>query len=320
MANSINELLGELQNIQENDSVKLQEWCDRLCEYYEINERHWYSEITAYILSCDGGIEYMERIIPILHSMHNSLPPEKNHIRKNINKLIDHIQLEIQRIRYINDALNTSTLNAFIALHNEQTSDLKKLYESTAREVDNVKVSAKEIAEKVTNSEKELKEIYISTSNEVANVKASAKEIAEKVANSEQEITVVKSSAEEIAEKVKNSEKEYISILGIFSAVVLSFNGGMLFSSSVLENISNASIFRITLISLILGLILINVIYLLILFIVNITKMESERIWTYPKFMITINAILCSMVILVCLCWVVDIHYLANKFRNRFIY
>ena len=267
MANSINELLGELQNIREDDNAKLQEWCDKLCKYYEINERHWYSEITEYILSCDGGIEYMERVIPILRHMHDSLPPDKDQFHKNINKLIDHIQLEIQRIRYINDTLQKSTLDAFIALHNEQTSQLKELYESTASEVE-----------------------------------------------------VVKSSAKEMEEKVKNSEKEYISILGIFSAVVLSFNGGMLFSSSVLENISNGSIFRVTLISLILGIILVNVIHLLILFIINMTRLEAERKWTYPKFMIIINVILCSMVVLVCLCWFVDIHYLATKFRDRFIY
>ena len=41
-------------------------------------------------------------------------------------------------------------------------------------------------------------------------------------------------------------QREYISILGIFAAVVLAFTGGIAFSTSVLKNINTVSVYRIT--------------------------------------------------------------------------
>lgn len=47
--------------------------------------------------------------------------------------------------------------------------------------------------------------------------------------------------AEKLSEEIKTGQKkmqnEYITILGIFAAIVLAFTGGMMFSSSVLENL-----------------------------------------------------------------------------------
>lgn len=54
--------------------------------------------------------------------------------------------------------------------------------------------------------------------------------------------------------KLENSQKEYISILGIFAAVVLAFTGGIAFTTSALNNIAQASIYRMVGILLIIGL------------------------------------------------------------------
>lgn len=54
-----------------------------------------------------------------------------------------------------------------------------------------------------------------------------------------------------VEQKLDNSQKEYITILGIFAAVVLAFIGGITFSTSVLNNIAQASIYRTVLVSLI---------------------------------------------------------------------
>lgn len=70
-------------------------------------------------------------------------------------------------------------------------------------------------------------------------------------------LTIVNNSLE-------NSQKEYVAILGIFAAAVLAFTGGIAFSTSVLENIAAASIYRIIAVSLVIGVVLINV--LLVLF------------------------------------------------------
>ena len=74
-------------------------------------------------------------------------------------------------------------------------------------------------------------------------------------------------------------QSEYITILGIFASIVLAFTGGMTFSASVLENISSSSIYRIIVISLILGLILFNVIWLLIDFLRDINGKTIRKWW-----------------------------------------
>ncbi|WP_289088003.1 hypothetical protein [uncultured Veillonella sp.] len=73
-----------------------------------------------------------------------------------------------------------------------------------------------------------------------------------------------------ILEQNKKIEREYISILGIFAAIILTFVGGITFSTSVLDNISSSNIFRLLLIIDFLAFILINTLYLLIKFILTI--------------------------------------------------
>ena len=71
----------------------------------------------------------------------------------------------------------------------------------------------------------------------------------------------LENSHKRIEDKIDNSQKEYIAILGIFAAVVLTFIAGIAFSTSVLQNINNVSIYRIVLIVLLIGLVLTNVLY-----------------------------------------------------------
>lgn len=65
----------------------------------------------------------------------------------------------------------------------------------------------------------------------------------------------------EVDKKLNHSQKEYIAILGIFAAVVLAFTGGIAFSTSVLNNIAQASIYRTVFVALVIGLVLINVLF-----------------------------------------------------------
>ncbi|MEG1862965.1 MAG: hypothetical protein RR198_05095 [Oscillospiraceae bacterium] len=60
---------------------------------------------------------------------------------------------------------------------------------------------------------------------------------------------------------IDDSKKEYISILGIFAAVVLAFTAGITFSTSVLENIHKASPYRMIIIVLLIGLVLVNILF-----------------------------------------------------------
>lgn len=80
----------------------------------------------------------------------------------------------------------------------------------------------------------------------------------------------------ELQENIRGIEKEYISILGIFAAIILAFVGGITFSSSILENMHRVSIYRLLLTVDFLAVVLINTIYLLIHFVFKINEREIK--------------------------------------------
>ena len=102
-------------------------------------------------------------------------------------------------------------------------------------------------------------------------------------AERENAFNTIRIEAAQSQQESKNNQakmqSEYITILGIFASIVLAFTGGMTFSTSVLENISSSSIYRIIVISLILGLILFNVIWLLIDFLRDINRKTIRKWW-----------------------------------------
>lgn len=77
----------------------------------------------------------------------------------------------------------------------------------------------------------------------------------------------IKSISNSTRKKLQETQKEYISILGIFASIVLSFTAILTFTSSVLENVHKASVYRTVLVSLVIGLVLVNVIYALFYYI-----------------------------------------------------
>lgn len=86
----------------------------------------------------------------------------------------------------------------------------------------------------------------------------------------------IEDAKDKLQEQVKSVEKEYISILGIFAAIVLAFVGGITFSTSVLENISEVSAYRLLLVIDFLAFTLINVIYILVKFIFTINNKDAK--------------------------------------------
>lgn len=84
---------------------------------------------------------------------------------------------------------------------------------------------------------------------------------------------------QEVQDGQKKMQNEYITILGIFAAIVLAFTGGMTFSSSVLENIDKASVYRLLAIVFILGLIFFNLMWLLIDFLRDINGKSVRKWW-----------------------------------------
>lgn len=75
-----------------------------------------------------------------------------------------------------------------------------------------------------------------------------------------------------ISKTAENMQREYITILGIFSAIVITFVAGVVFSSSVLNNISKVSIYRLTFVMIMIAWFLINLLALLMDFIKKINQ------------------------------------------------
>lgn len=113
----------------------------------------------------------------------------------------------------------------------------------------------------------------VSQESNIVEIQSQVNELREDVSHKSEEII------NESLKSVKNAQKEYIAILGIFAAVVLAFTGGIAFSTSVLQNIHSASIYRLVLVASIIGLVLINVLFGLFYYIDRIVKQEKGRIW-----------------------------------------
>ncbi|MGL5356733.1 MAG: hypothetical protein ACRCZ9_03385 [Fusobacteriaceae bacterium] len=108
------------------------------------------------------------------------------------------------------------------------------------------------------------------------------------------EITEVKQISNETKETYESMERQNITILGIFASIVLTFVGGMIFSSSVLSNIHHVSIFRLIFVCSIIGVTFINMLHLLLSFLMKLNKRENEEFFK-------VNYLNCFFVILMIL-------------------
>ena len=99
--------------------------------------------------------------------------------------------------------------------------------------------------------------------------------------------------------KLKNIQKDYVGILSIFAAVIVAFTAGTAFSSSVLNNIDNVTIYRLIFTCLLLGCVLINVLYVLFSFILIIVKENKLDI----KACLIPNAIIIALLVSTAVAW-----------------
>ncbi len=238
MENSISYLLDELHKFTVDDD--LTEWCNNLCEFYNKNERHSYAEITEFILSQDGGLEYIYKFMPILEKVKDDFKEvDREGMYLKLLKLIDHINLEIIRISYIEKNTAESIRQQYIDLNNEQSSNILTMYEEVCKQVS----STQEIVDTASIQQKNIEEDL----NDI-----------------EKKMEHITKTAKDAENTVKNAQKESVTLLGIFAAIVLSFTGGMAFSSSVLANMDKLPLYDVVLVALFVGVVLFNVISVLL--------------------------------------------------------
>lgn len=219
--------------------------------YYSPNPeerfRHFYSDIFIALTTIAedpsrGNLENLgfnlECIRIGYQSMNNDVIGNLIDIKDSINKLYDHVSLDIARIKY---------------------------------------------AEKGDNK--------TSGEESIRNINLQIEELKDQISNTTQD-------ADEVKEKISNQQKEYISILGIFAAVVLAVQGGISFAGSVFESISQANPYRIIIIGLLIGLVTINILFTMFYCLSKIVNNKGNVI---PQ--IIANALIFALLIATVVAW-----------------
>ncbi len=229
--------------------------------YYNYNAenfRHYYSDIfsTLTLIDGDSSIGSLDILAQNMQTIKDGYIP-KNY--GNHREIID-ISKEIVKL-YDHTNLDIARINYTKTMTNATMSELAKN-----------KLLINGLEKNIQESEVTLKEL------------------------SDQTIKDLTQLSTNVQNKQEDMQKEYISILGIFAAIVLAFTGGIVFSGSVLENIDKSSIYRITLITFIIGLVFFDLIWLLIDFIRDINGKVLRKKWLF----IFVNLILIGGIIGVC--------------------
>lgn len=261
---SLNEILIELSKSQDI----LKEPKDRVpffvrleSIYYNYNKenfRHYYSDIfsTLSLIDGDSSLGSLDVLAQNIQTIKDGYVPKNN---DENGEIID-ISKEIVKL-YDHTNLDIARINYTKTMTNETMSELAKN-----------RLLVTNLENNVRESEDSLKEL------------------------SNQTIEDLKQLSRKVQDRQEDMQKEYITILGIFASIVLAFTGGIVFSSSVLENIHKSSIYRISIIAFIIGLVFFNLIWLLMDFIRDINGKVIRKKWLW----LMVNLILIGGIIGTC--------------------
>lgn len=138
-----------------------------------------------------------------------------------------------------------------------------------------------------------------------------------KISEEAQEINTKQQEINETIDRIKNIYSEFISILGIFSAIVLVYFGGTSIIGNVLDAINETYIFKAILICLIAGIIVFNIIFMFLYFLAKILDRSIAATNEYVKFynifdrfkirypiIFYINLLLLFCIVIDCLTWI----------------
>lgn len=112
-----------------------------------------------------------------------------------------------------------------------------------------------------------------------------------------------------INDKAEKMQRDYVTILGIFAAVIIAFVSGMTFSTSVLNNIGSVSIYRLTFIVILIALFIFNLLNLLFDFLIRINKIPPS---SNGSVIGTINSILAIALIADIVLWGIYWYRISN--------
>lgn len=133
----------------------------------------------------------------------------------------------------------------------------------------------------------------------IEEVTTSAKNIAEEGVN-EQVSEFSKKVDEEINNVPKKVSENGVTILGVFSGIILAMVGGMFYSAKVLESIASVNALKLVCISSVIGFVCLNLFLMMFYF---ISKLSGKEIKMYSdrRVLITNGTLLSAIIITICL-------------------
>lgn len=283
--------LARARNLQ-NNPVLTAGICRRLERLYSGDEfRHFYSDIfsvlTAIKQSDDkGDIQTLAFNLDSIRKMYDVDRPDAREGRIDISaklqKLYDHVNLDVARIEYSEAGDQKVAGEEAIAEIKGRIDDMScKILQMTADQT--------QVQSMLDDAQGE----YISIQHKLDDAQKEYSTIQNKLDNAQEKYS-------DMQNKLDNVQKEYITILGIFAAIVLAFTGGIAFSSSVLQNMHRVDIYTVVFVLLIIGIVLVNFLFGLLYYIDRIIS-NTENHPICP--LIISNIILILLLGITCLCW-----------------
>ena len=180
------------------------------------------------------------------------------------------------RVLYLYDHYQTyrNSLKDSKKKHIDINDNLRKLYDHV--HLESIRINYSDIGDKrLAEHGMTLRDL----SNQVNNLDKKALSMSTRFEEINDKSNSIETRSKEIEDKLSKAQTDYIAILGIFASVVLAFVGGMAFSTSVLENIKDVSIYRLLIVALIIGIVFVTVIFLMFYFIGVLTgrHLNDER-------------------------------------------
>lgn len=226
--------------------------------------RHEYAAISGKINELFQQKEIdLNQLVENMDSLYESCKRGGKPYLKSLFKLKDHINLEVFRMQYADKKEESLKANL-----KQYEDDVKQFTEFIEREADVVK-DIRKIQEGLSKKNEELSEKQEAINEKVEETKR----VQEEITSTSEDL---KNRSDELQIQIEKNTAQYVSILGIFAAILLAFIGGIIFTNSVLENIDKASVYRIVVIMIIVGLVMYNSIYLLLNFIARMTYKTME--------------------------------------------
>lgn len=301
-----------IKSLSERNSFEMDNVYQVLEDLYHTNQfRHYYSDIFSVLTtikknSTDNyNLEFLGLNIQRVFEDYQEWRQENDReidISDSIKKFYDHVNLDLARILYSDSVDYQYTFKQ----HTDEVSaiikNLNSTVSSTKQDVESYKADSLKRYEEL---KKEYEEDFKKDQNEIQKSKESIKKLNEDYKKLDQNIRLTTTRINRTKKKVENSEKEYIAILGIFAAVVITFVGGIAFSTSVLQNIHQSSIYRIVFICLLIGLVLLNVFFALFYFIERLVKSNDDDKKQRNSFkpFIIINSVMFALILITFVCW-----------------